>query len=152
MASISEFNKNFKRMMEEMAAQQAADALQVSLDLAALVKLRIQESGQDASGVPFATYTTPYEKVRSNRGRQIEHFDFLFTGEAWRSFTPQVTAQSLGVVEMEVAFRGKNRAKAEGQYKKRGNFVTPTDEEIANTVAAYAETRINRLKKGLEGL
>lgn len=150
MASIFEFNRNFKRLIQEMAEQQATDALQVSFDLAAQVKLRIQESGQDASGVAFATYTSPYERVRTDRGRQIEHFDFLFTGEAWRSFTPQVIAQRFGEVEVEIAFRGKNRAKAEGQYKKRGNFVTPTQEEIANTLGAYIETRVARLKKGLE--
>lgn len=144
--TLQEYRYKLLAAVQQLAATQGEDALIVSLDFIGLVKLRIQTEGRDKDNAAFPKYVPAYKKVRQKRGLQTEYFDFTDTGRAWASVQPKIIGQVVGRVTVRVKPNGKdNELKAAGQFKKRGNFLLPTKEEIQIVTTGYKERRLARL-------
>jgi hypothetical protein len=108
-----------------------SELLRISLDQLALIKLRIQTSGNDYKNAKFPPYTPAYAKERKRAGYQAGYVDFTRTGRFWAGVRPKVEKSDIFSTTITVGSedaRGKNILK--GAEKKRGNILTPSREEI----------------------
>lgn len=122
-----------------------AAALVASHEAIALRQLTIQERGEGVGG-DFTDYTDSYARDRSKNGYQTQHKDYTRTGELFRSIQPEVVDRSPAVVTVEIKARDKdNQAKLNGAFKKDGNILTNTTDELQLVTAVFIE----RLNKGL---
>lgn len=126
--------------IQAMRANRAAETLRVTLDLIALVRLRVQAEGRDYREMDFAPYTPGYARQRAKAGYQADYVDFTRTGRLWASVQPEVTAQAGDTLEILVSPKGQdNQDKARGARRKRGNILLPSEAEVAIARAANAE-------------
>lgn len=140
MATIRQFLDNLRRAKAEMIANREAEALKISLDQIALVKLRIQRKGENAQGAQFSPYTPDYAKNRKKAGYQIGFVDFTRTGKMWAAIQPKVVESNVfrAVVELEGRDE-KTRAMLRGHENKRGNILSPNATERAIIANANRE-------------
>lgn len=114
-----------------LRANQAQETLRVTLDLIALVRLRVQTEGKDYQEQDFDPYTPGYARRRAKAGYQVGYVDFTRTGRLWASVQPEVQAQGGDVVSIQVAPRGQDNVdKARGARAKRGNILLPSESEV----------------------
>ncbi len=102
----------------------------IANDLATLIKLRIQRSGQNYLNQPFSPYTPGYAAQRQKRGRQVAYVDYTDTGRMWASVYPDVEGSGASVTAVIQAHGQDNRDKVEGAVKKRGNILRPSKDEL----------------------
>jgi hypothetical protein len=132
MSPLEYLNKaiNAKREYEQ---QRQRLALLIVNDLLSLTKLRVQSTGINSEGVKYVPYTKEYaEKGRKKLGYQIEHIDFTRSGRMWNSILGKVesiNSESVNIV-VKASFPSE-QLKLNGQFKKRGNILTPSKSEIA---------------------
>lgn len=120
-------------------------ALITALDLIALVKLRIQTEGRDANNQSFVPYTLPYAKDRQNFGAQTGFVDFTRTGRMWASIRPEIIEDTIEKTVVEIKSRtAEGQAKLNGQFKKRGNILLPTNEEIEIILGKHLDEIISK--------
>ena len=135
-----EFIARTRQQLAMLNANRPAETLKLALDLKALVQLRIQTSGRSASGSRFAPYTPAYSLTRKNKGRQAGYVDFTDTGRMWNSIRPQViNSDETTTTIMVRASNGGDQAKLDGQARKRGNILTPSQDEINIAIQANNE-------------
>lgn len=133
---IRRLRENLERFKQEREEQ----TLRITNDLAALVKLRIQTSGRNFQGSPFAPYTPEYSQTRSNAGFQTGYVDFTRTGRLMANIQARVVEVSEGKTRVEIApDRQENFDKLRGALKKRGNILRPSADEIALAADANRE-------------
>lgn len=124
-----------------------ADVLRISFDLAALIKLRIQTTGQDSSNTPFSPYTPDYSKKRKKAGYQVSFVDFTVTGRMFANIAPRIVSSTETGAVVEIgATDDKTKLILAGQFKKRGNILLPTEEEKELVRRLNRERIKNRLK------
>lgn len=107
------------------------DMLRIALDQVALIKLRIQTSGKNANGNPFAPYDPNYSKQRQKAGYQVGFVDYTRTGQFWAGIRPRVVSSDIFQTTVQLESdnpRGEDILA--GAEKKRGNLLTPSKEEI----------------------
>lgn len=122
-----------------------AAALVASNEAIALRQLTIQESGQGVDG-DFSDYTDSYARDRSQNGYQTEYKDYTRTGELFRSINPEVIDRQPNSVTVEIKARDRdNQNKLNGAFKKDGNILTNTTEEIDLVTQVF----VARINKGL---
>lgn len=122
-----------------------AAALVASNEAIALRQLTIQESGQGVDG-DFSDYTDSYARDRSQNGYQTEYKDYTRTGELFRSINPEVIDRQPNSVTVEIKARDQdNQNKLNGAFKKDGNILTNTTEEIDLVTQVF----VARINKGL---
>ena len=137
MATIRDFINRIKQAKAELIANREADALRIAFDQIALVKLRIQQSGQSASGGAFLPYTPSYAKQRKEAGYQVGFVDFTRTGRLFASISPRVESSdifSATVVIQPDTEEGKKIL--QGLSNKRGNILEPSPQELEIVRAA----------------
>ena len=129
---------SFEAKIEQVRAIKAAiasnrepDLLRIAFDLSALIKLRIQTTGQNFKNEPFRPYHPVSVRLRKKAGYQVGYVDFTQTGQLWASVGPR----SLGGTETEATVviessnkRGQDIIK--GAFLLRGNILLPSEEEI----------------------
>ena len=149
--TADEYKRNLREARLRLAAERPREALRITLDLMALVKLRIQTSGRDSNERRFAPYTGQYAKYgRQRKGYQSQYVDFTRTGRLWASVVPRVARNTSAATEILVAPRdAENAAKLAGQVAKRGNILIPTEQELEAARAANLE-RIARIFQNLD--
>lgn len=144
---------SFEAKIEQVRAIKAAivsnrepDLLRIAFDLSALIKLRIQTTGQNFKNEPFAPYTPFSKRLRKAAGYQIGYVDFTQTGQLWASIGPR----SLGGTETAatVVIESRNQRGQDILTKaepKRGNILLPSEEEIKFARQANIQRIIKRL-------
>ena len=126
-----EYIAKTRQQLALLNANRPAETLKLALDLKAFVQLRIQTSGRNAAGSRFAPYTPAYSLTRQKKGRQAGYFDWTDSGRAWNSIRPQLIASDESTTTYIVkASNGGDQAKLDGQARKRGNILTPSQDEI----------------------
>lgn len=130
--TAEEFDRQLEESINLLRQNRRDEVLRISSDLKALVQLRIQTSGESPTGGAFAPYTSKYAKYgRRNLGYQDQYFDFTRTGQAFANIRPIVTEDTDDSTTVTVS--GVNQDtndKLRGQVRKRGNILTPNNEEL----------------------
>lgn len=140
MMNAKDFAARLRANIQALRDNQQAETLRITLDLIALIRLRVQTEGLDYQESEFAPYTPGYARQRAKAGYQTEYVDFTRTGRLWASVQPEVSAQSGDVIEVNVGPRGQdNIDKARGARRKRGNITLPSESELAIARAGNEE-------------
>ena len=138
--SSDEYIAKTRQQLALLNANRPAETLKLALDLKALIQLRIQTSGRNAAGSRFAPYTPAYSLTRQKKGRQTGYVDFTDTGRMWNSIRPQVINSDETTTTIVVrASNAGDQAKLDGQARKRGNILTPSQDEISIAIQANNE-------------
>lgn len=140
-----------ERATKELAASQVDDNLLSTLDMIALIKIRWADQGLRADGSNFSDYTEPYAKKRQKLGLKVSAKDFNVTGELYRSIRPEVKSNGFGEVQIDIVPRGDNQLKVAGQFKKDGNILEPSPNEIQEVTLAHSRRRITRAQQLFNG-
>jgi hypothetical protein len=128
---ISDLIQKLRDAKAQLIQNREADALRISLDLTALVKLRIQTEGKNADNATFEPYTPGYKKERAKAGYQVELVDFTRTGRMFAAVRPVIKSSS--IFKATVAIEGtdeRSKTILAGAVRKRGNILTPSQDEI----------------------
>ena len=135
---------DYDRRFAEMSANRDRDALNIALEVKALVQLRIQTTGQNFEEVLFSPYTKPYAKRRERKGLQSEYVDMTDTGNAWANVRPEVTESTATSTTIEITARDvANQLKLIGFAKKRGNPLVPSAPEVG-IITQLNQQRVQR--------
>lgn len=139
--------ERIRAIKADLIANREADLLRIAFDLSALIKLRIQTTGQNFKNEPFPEYTPFTKRLRKAAGYQIGFVDFTQTGQLWASVGPRSLGnnETTATVVIESSNqRGKDIIKK--AEPKRGNILQPSAEEtqFAQTAnAARVSRRLN---------
>jgi len=135
---------DYARRFAEMSANRDRDALNIALEVKALVQLRIQTTGQNFEEVLFSPYTNQYAKNRNRAGYQTDYVDFTRSGNLWANVRPEVveSTEVKSVVEITARDDG-NQVKLQGAVKKRGNILLVSQSE-ADLIAQLNAQRVQR--------
>jgi hypothetical protein len=137
-------SEDYARRFTEMSANRDRDALNIALEIKALVQLRIQTRGYNFEETPFVPYTKAYAKRREDEGYQTEYVDFTRTGRLWANVRPEVAQSTPTVTTVEITARDEgNQAKLRGAVRKRGNILLISDPE-ADILTRLNQQRVNR--------
>ena len=135
---------DYARRFAEMSANRDRDALNIALEIKALVQLRIQTRGYNFEETPFSPYTNQYAKRRKKEGYQAEYVDFTKTGRLWANVRPEVAESTPTMTTVEITARDEgNQVKLQGAVRKRGNIllVSKIEEDI---LSRLNQARVNR--------
>jgi hypothetical protein len=124
--------QRIRQIKADIIQNRESDAMRIAFDLSALIKLRIQTSGQNSENTPFVPYTPFTVRERSAKGYQVGYVDFTQTGQFWANVRPRV--ESSNVFSATVVIEGDSARSKEIVQKaapKRGNILQASKEEIA---------------------
>lgn len=94
-------------------------------NLHALISERVQVFGQLTNGQSILGYSTGWEKVRQNKGRQTAHVDLTFSGDMFRDFNLYPIRNGFGL-----GFSDKAQFdKMEWLTDQKGEFILPSEAE-----------------------
>jgi hypothetical protein len=147
-----DFAAVYRARLDALQKNRPKEVLIIASELKAQVQFRIQSKGTDFAGAAFIGYSPAYSKTRKERGRQVGHFDFTFTGQAWNNIRPVVVSNTETSTTVEVGAQDAgNRAKLYGALTQpkadpRGKILQPSRPEIA--LAGEANQR--RIQKYLQ--
>lgn len=134
------FAKKLERDIQGYYDFQAENAIAAGLDLIALMRLRIQERGEDFEESKFNPYSVDYEQLRAEAGYQTDHVDFTRTGKMMASIVPTIEEESEGVAVVLIkSSNDSDQTKINGAYRKRGNILLNTDEELDLALRGFNE-------------
>lgn len=123
--------ERIRQIKADITNNREEDALRIGFDMSALIKLRIQTSGQNADGSAFAPYVPPYAKARAKSGYQVGYVDYTRTGRMFAAVRPRV--EKSNVFSATVVIEGGDQRSKDiiaGAVKKRGNILRASKEEI----------------------
>jgi len=142
-------SRDIQAALAAIRANRAQECLRISLDLAALVRLRINTQGRDFQGQQFSPYSKQYAQFRADKGRQIAFVDFNVSGALQNATRPEVESQTPDSVTIVTTARDalsqKKLLGALGTPKgaPRGNILLPSKGEI-DLAAQANEKRIEK--------
>lgn len=135
--SINQKIKQLRQVRLSIAANRKEAVTKLVADMATLLKRRIQTKGADFEGNQYPAYSTPYAKLRNKStsrgglGVQSNFVDFTVTGRMMASIQPQVTeSDDRATTVVLKPGDAENQTKLNGQFRKRGNILTPSQSEI----------------------
>ena len=103
----------------------------IGADLSALIKIRVQGSGENYLNTPFSPYTPGYAKFRQKTGRQTTRKVYDYTGRFWTSVYAEIDKDGNTTYTIIITAHGQdNIDKALGAQKKDGNILRPSQEEL----------------------
>lgn len=142
---VKQYIQRLRDGLTELEEQRQTEVLRIALDATALLKLRIQTSGINADGNAFAGYTPDYAKQRQKKGAQTGYFDFTVTGRAMANIQPRVELNEEGKTVVVIGARDQgNIDKIRGQFKKRGNILRLSTDEI-RLISDANQERVSKL-------
>jgi len=142
-------SRDIQAALAAIRANRAIQCLEISRDLAALVRLRLNTQGRDFQGQQFSPYSPGYAKFRAGKGRQIAFPDFNFSGALQNATRPEVESQTPDSVTIVTTARDalsqKKLLGALGTPKgaPRGNILLPSKGEV-DLAAQANEKRIQK--------
>jgi hypothetical protein len=142
-------SRDIQAALAAIRANRVIQCLEISRDMAALVRLRLKTQGLDFQGQKLSPYSPQYAKVRAERGRQIAFVDFNFSGALQAATRPEVESQTPDSVTIVTTARDalsqKKLLGALGTPKgaPRGNILLPSKGEI-DLAAQANEKRIQK--------
>lgn len=139
--------ESIRKAKADIIANRETDGLRMAFDLLALVKLRIQTSGENADGGQLAPYTPFTKRDRASKGYQIGFVDYTQTGRFWGNIRPRV--ESATIVEAVIVIGPTDaygRAVLDSAEPKRGNLLLASKEEIE----LVKKVNLERVKKYLK--
>lgn len=123
--------ESIRKARADIAQNREQDGLRIAFDLLALVKLRVQTSGINAGGQPFAPYTLFTKRERTKGGYQVGFVDYTQTGRFWASIRPRVEDSSPFAVTIAIGpTDAYGREILDDAEPKRGNLLLASKEEI----------------------
>ena len=131
MATVRDLLNKVRQGKAELIANRENDALKVAFDQIALVKLRIQSTGEAASGQKFPDYTAAYKSRRENEGYQVKFVDLTKTGKLMASIS--ATVEKSDVFSATILIQADDELSQKilrGFFPKRGNVLEPSKEEL----------------------
>lgn len=137
------FIRDLEYRSAQLASERAENCLRLSLNLKALVQLRIQRTGTNSDGVPFSPYSPDYAKKREKEGYQTSIRDYTVTGAMWASITPTIVRQLEGTTIVVIkAATNENQVKLNAALVKpkenpSGNLLVPNQKESDFLAAEY---------------
>lgn len=132
------------RVREASIEARRKSALITAFDLIALVKLRVQTQGKDSNNVSFVPYTLPYAKEVKRQGGNPNKVTFTRTGRMWAAIKPEIIEDTIERTVVEIKARTQDaQNKLNGQFRKRGNILLLTDEEIEIALEGHLERILN---------
>ncbi len=135
---------DYARRFAEMSANRDRDALNIALEVKALVQLRIQTTGQNFDEVLFSPYTPAYSRHRQKAGYQTDIVDFTRSGNLWANIRPEVVESTEVKSVVEITARDdRNQVKLQGAVKKRGNILLVSQSE-ADLISQLNQQRVQR--------
>jgi len=138
--------ESIRKAKADIIANRETDALRIGFDLLALVKLRIQTSGENSQNQKFAPYTPFTKRDRASKGYQIGFVDYTQTGRFWANIRPRIESSS--IVEAVVIIGPTDaygREVLTSAEPKRGNLLLASNDEIE----LVKQVNIERVKKYL---
>jgi len=136
----SEYIQNMRARIEALKANRTQEVKRIAEDLSALIKLRIQSDGEDYTGQPFAPYVPSYAKKRQDGGYQTSYVDFTVTGRLMANVQPYVLEETDSKTVVEITARNEeDQLKLRGARGKRGNILTPSNDELQMVADANRE-------------
>ena len=130
--TLREAIQQIRQQKANLLSNREADTLKIALDFTALIKLRIQQTGEDADGQRFVDYNPQYALYgRVRLGYQAEYVDFTRTGRMMNSIRPVIVKNDpLETRIVITSINAQDNVKLQGQFRKRGNILRPSDDEI----------------------
>lgn len=129
--NASDFATKIRSNLAQLRANREAEVKRIAFDLTALIKLRIQGSGENYLNTKFRPYNVDYAKEREKAGFQIKYVDYTRTGRMWTSVYPDTDENSASVTVVITAHGDDNIKKVKSAvYHKRGNILRPSREEL----------------------
>jgi len=119
-----------RQNLADLRANRERELQIIGADFSALIKLRIQGSGENYLNTKFNPYTPGYAKQRTKKGFQTSYVDFTRTGRMWTSVYPDIQGNSAVMTVVISAHGQDNIDKVEGAVKKRGDILRPSQEEL----------------------
>lgn len=145
MAFESEIER-IRQIKADFIDSQGQDLLAAGFDLSALIKLRVQGSGQNFQGGQLPYYTPFTVKDRKAKGYQVGYVDYTQTGQLWASVAPRLVSAGDGKASVVIESRNeRGKQILDSAEPKRGNLLQPSQEELQTVQAAYQERRLQRL-------
>lgn len=97
------------------------------------VRNRVTSSGSKADGDRFSPYSQRWAKERRKKGLQVDHKDFLFTGDMWKSVKKISSSKDPISVSVTMGATGnENREKMDVNTEREGMGIlvlSPKEEE-----------------------
>jgi len=115
--------------------------LRVANDLKDTVRDRVQNSGTNRRGQPFAPYVPGYARERLRKGFQARKVDYTRSGRLWANIQPVVVSRNEREIvieigpqsrENELKLLGPGTTKPRKDGVQRGLPTLPNDQEISD--------------------
>lgn len=147
----NEYQNRIQRAKQLLIENRPAEVLTIAQELIDQVIERIQTGGRNSEGQQFAPYNPIYaQRGRRAQGYQAEYVDFTRRGRMWASVQPFIERNDTDTTQVEIRARdAENQRKIDGQAKKRGNILRPSDQEIQIARDANNARILNFLNENL---
>lgn len=130
--------QRIRQIKADLLRTQSQRVLTIAFDLSALIKLRIQTTGQNAQGAQLPFYTPFTVKDRKSKGYQVGFVDYTQTGQLWASVGPRVLSESGGVATVVIESRTqRGKEILDKAVPKRGNLLLASADEVRMAQEAY---------------
>lgn len=145
--SIRQYIDRLIAAKNSLIASRVDEVMKITLDVNALLKIRIQSRGEDYSGAKFEPYTPGYARTREKAGFQIAHVDLTRSGKTMASIMPVV--QESSIFATVIIIQGadeQSRAIIRGLSKKRGDILRYSETELALARSANRQRILKHLQ------
>lgn len=130
--------QQIRQLKSDLLRTQAQRVLAIAFDVSALIKLRIQTTGENSQNQKLPYYTPFTVKSRKAKGYQVGYVDYTQTGQLWASVGPRLISDGGGLCKVVIESRNQRGkdilTKAE---PKRGNLLLASDEELKIAQESY---------------
>lgn len=138
--------ERIRQLKADFIATQGQDMLAAAFDLSALIKLRIQTTGQNYQGGQLPYYTPFTVRTRKAKGYQVGFVDYTQTGQLWASVGPRLISADNGIAKVVIESRNeRGKGILDKAEPKRGNLLQPSADELKTVEESYKLRRLNRL-------
>ena len=130
--------QRIRQIKADLLRTQSQRVLTIAFDLSALIKLRIQTTGQNSQGAQLPFYTPFTVKDRKAKGYKVGFVDYTQTGQLWASVGPRVLSESGGVATVVIESRNqRGKEILDKAVPKRGNLLLASADEVRIAQEAY---------------
>ena len=120
-----------RQNLADLRANRERELLIIGNDISALIKIRVQGSGENYLNTKLSPYSKDYAKKRLIAGFQIINKDYTRTGRFWASVYAEIDKDGNTIFTIIITAHGQdNIDKAIGAQKKDGNILRPSQEEL----------------------
>lgn len=138
--------ERIRQIKADFIATQGQDMLAAAFDLSALIKLRIQTTGQNYQGGQLPYYTPFTVKDRKRKGYQVGYVDYTQTGQLMASIGPRPISAENGIGKVVIESRNeRGKGILESAVPKRGNLLQASADELKTVEEMYSQRRLSRL-------